>query len=243
MLTGLAPAFSFLTRFGPARAYDEAELSASCRYFPLVGLAVGMIALAPSLVPTLAKAPLAAGVLGVALSLWATRLLHADGLADICDAVGSNAQGEAFFAIMKDSRCGAFAVAGVATTLLLQAACLAELIARHQAAAGVFAFVAARGVSSELAVLCRPLARPGLGRTMLAGITRRDLWISRALVATCALLTGSLGLAAAMLAGAGLACAVLGRLARARQGFSGDFWGAAIVAGEAAALVGAVMAG
>ena len=46
--------------------------------------------------------------LWMALEAWSTRGLHWDGLADLGDASGSGAQGERFWAILRDSRLGAF---------------------------------------------------------------------------------------------------------------------------------------
>ena len=40
--------------------------------------------------------------------VWATRGLHWDGLSDLGDAVSSGASGERFWAVLRDSRLGAF---------------------------------------------------------------------------------------------------------------------------------------
>ena len=71
--------------------------------------------------------PLTAAVL-VLLMLVVTRGLHIDGLMDVCDGLFGGATPERRMEIMRDSRVGAFAVAGAGGVLLLKYGALVSLI-------------------------------------------------------------------------------------------------------------------
>ena len=73
------------------------------------------------------SAPLTAAFLVAALVII-TRALHLDGLMDICDGVFGGFTPERRLEIMKDSRVGAFGVAGGVTVLLLKYAALVSLL-------------------------------------------------------------------------------------------------------------------
>ena len=45
--TSLWASFSFLTRLAPARIFTSAELAASARWFPVTGLALGLLTCLP----------------------------------------------------------------------------------------------------------------------------------------------------------------------------------------------------
>lgn len=115
-------AFGYFSRLPiPARlAFSEARLAASGRYFPIVGLVIGLIA---ALVYYLAasRLPLSLAVLlSMAASLLATGALHEDGLADCCDAFGGGHSRDDVLRIMKDSRIGAFGAIGLVLALLIK---------------------------------------------------------------------------------------------------------------------------
>ena len=70
--------------------------------------------------------PLTAALL-VVLLLLLTRGLHIDGLMDVCDGLFGGTTPERRMEIMRDSRVGAFAVAGAAGVLLLKYGALVSL--------------------------------------------------------------------------------------------------------------------
>jgi adenosylcobinamide-GDP ribazoletransferase len=234
MLRGLGTAFGFLTRFGPAGGGDFA---ASVRWFPVVGLALGAMAIAPS---ALGAGPWVAAWLAVVIDLWATRGLHADGLADVADAWGSMAQGERFYEIMKDSRVGAFGVMGLFAALSGKLVLFAALFAAGEAGAAAYAFVLGRGGAVWLMGLTRGLARPGLGRLFLDGATPAVMaWVLGVVVLTGTFFVPVRGLAVGLVLGAGVV-AMLAGLAKSRGAVNGDFLGACVVLCELAACLGAV---
>jgi len=111
----LCVATQFLTRLPTPRLreFDPSWLSQSTRYFPLVGLLIGLINL---LVWWIVSRRLPAGVsigLMMAVSMLLTGAFHEDGFADACDALGGSGSKERVLAIMKDSRIGAFGAIGL----------------------------------------------------------------------------------------------------------------------------------
>jgi adenosylcobinamide-GDP ribazoletransferase len=122
-------AAQFLTRLPtPAiRDFDSSSLSRSMRYFPLVGVLIGLINVG---VWWLSSSRLPAGVsigLMLAASALLTGALHEDGFADACDGFGGGATPDRVLAIMKDSRIGAYGAIGVSLMLGLKWAALTAL--------------------------------------------------------------------------------------------------------------------
>lgn len=122
-------ALRFFTRLPvPAWVGHSTELlNHAARYFPLVGLIVG-IAGAGVFLGTSLMLPL---TLAVALSMATTILLtgafHEDGFADACDGFGGGWEKAQVLAIMKDSRIGAYGTIGIVLMLGAKFLALAEL--------------------------------------------------------------------------------------------------------------------
>jgi adenosylcobinamide-GDP ribazoletransferase len=119
----------FLTRLPiPAvRDFDPSSLSRSLRYFPLVGVLIGLINVA---VWWLASLRLPASVsigLMFAASAVLTGALHEDGFTDACDGFGAGNTSERVLAIMKDSHIGAYGAIGILLMLGLKWTALAAL--------------------------------------------------------------------------------------------------------------------
>ena len=98
--------------------FDEADLNKSTRFFPLVGIFVGVVG---ALIFWLADILLPLEV-AVLLSMAATILLtgafHEDGLADAVDGLGGGWSKEQVLAIMVDSRIGSYGAIGLVMVLL-----------------------------------------------------------------------------------------------------------------------------
>ena len=126
----LLVALSFLTILpvGIAHATDR-EISRSRAWYPLVGLLYGaMLVAIAALADLLSLRPLLTAALLTAALAVANRFLHLDGLMDICDGLWGGQTPARRLEIMRDSRVGAFAVAGAATILLLKYGALATLL-------------------------------------------------------------------------------------------------------------------
>lgn len=234
-------ALGFMTRLGPARAAAPAELARTLRAFPAVGLTLGLLWVAPFALGLGRGLPWVQALLLAGWAFWLTRGLHDDGLADIGDAWGSGATGERFWAIVKDSRIGAFGVIALVLAYAGRIVLTQPLLAAGAWGGLLLAPVLGRLAALTLARLGRDLARPGLGGLFLAGATTPVL--SAGIIQTClvglfAVPWGTLVLALVLVLAVDLG---LSRLARREAGLNGDFLGTAATLGELAGLLAAVL--
>lgn len=132
-------AVQFLTRLPTPRleGFTPARLAQSTRYFPLVGVLVGLINLAVWWLASRRLPPAVCVGLMLVVSTLATGALHEDGLADACDGFGGGTNRERVLSIMKDSRIGAYAAIGIVLMVGLKWAAL-EALATAAAAAAMF---------------------------------------------------------------------------------------------------------
>lgn len=164
-MTTLLAAFQFLTTF-PAiirRPFTVLELGRAVGYFPVVGLALGgvLFGLGSSLRLIFPMQVVAIFILVVWLLL--TRALHFDGFLDTCDGLFGGFTSERRLEIMRDSRVGAFGVAGGVILLLTK---YAAIISLPHFSGLLLAPVLGRWATS-LAIFAFPYAREkGLGRDM-----------------------------------------------------------------------------
>lgn len=241
-MRGLLTALSFLTRLAPGRRCEPEDLASAMPWLPVVGLILGGLLAAPLALGLFAASAWVQAWLVLAGSLWLTRGLHLDGLADIADAWGSGATGERFWGIVKDPRLGAFGAMGLVIVLSGQLVLLHELLARQALGALTLVFVLGRLAAVVLARSARTLARPGLGRLFISGATRHGLALALATSLGAGLLLVRPLPLAAMLAASLAPILGLRRLARQQDGLNGDFLGAAIVLGELGACLGWLLA-
>jgi adenosylcobinamide-GDP ribazoletransferase len=232
----LLTAFQFLTTF-PAvirRAFTPEELGRAAGYFPLVGLALGGIfyGLASGLRLTFPLPVVSAFVLSTWLLL--TRALHFDGFLDTCDGLFGGFTPERRLEIMRDSRVGAFGVAGGGLLLLAKYAAILSLT---QLSGLLLAPVIGRWVLS-IAIFAYPYAREkGLGRDMKDNVRWPQVVLATVLAVLAAwFLAGWTGLLAFALAGIVLWLGA-GFILRRIPGLTGDSYGALCELAELAALL------
>ena len=230
-------ALSFLTRLVPPRVVDDADFPKNLPWFPAVGLAVGLVAVLPAWLELFADHHWLQGWLITGLSLWVTRGLHADGLADVADAWGSAATGDRFWAIMKDSRAGPFGVLWLVMAVLGQALAFGALAATGQFLAVCWCFVMGRALSVAALALCRRRVRPGLSSLFAPGATAGMVAFILAQALVLGLVAAPVSAVCLGLLGSALVLAFLARLSIRQDGFNGDFIGAAIVLGELVAAL------
>jgi adenosylcobinamide-GDP ribazoletransferase len=123
-------AFAFLTRVPLGGfPYEPAEWRWAPAYFPVVGAALGGVGgfVFEALRPLGATG---AAYLALGASLLLTGAFHEDGLADTSDALGGAYDRAKLFAILKDSRIGAFGACAVVVSIAGRAALLARIDAR-----------------------------------------------------------------------------------------------------------------
>ncbi len=145
-------ALTFFTRI-PAPgwvAFSRESLNRSSRYFPLVGILVGVLSAFVFWVCHLFLTHSASILLSMAASILVTGAFHEDGFADVCDGFGGGWNKMQILTIMKDSRIGAFGTIGIAVLLLLKFTSLAEIPARLLPACIVAGHSASRACSVAL---------------------------------------------------------------------------------------------
>ena len=121
---------TFLTIFPASRNLDRGpkDISNSRAFYPAVGLLMGLLLLGVEEGSSrLFSEPLTAAFL-VATMVIVTRALHLDGLMDVCDGVFGGFPPERRLEIMRDSRVGAFGVAGGVMVLLLKYGAVVALL-------------------------------------------------------------------------------------------------------------------
>jgi adenosylcobinamide-GDP ribazoletransferase len=151
-------AFQFLTRLPmPEIAFDSGTLARSVKFFPLVGLAVGLGAagLHRILSPHLAQ-PVLAWVIVLYLVLI-TGCFHEDALADVADSFGAWTR-ERRLEIMRDSRIGSYGTAALVFSIAGRILLLRTLPLERFAAYVVVAQVLCRWSTLPLSYLL-PAAR------------------------------------------------------------------------------------
>lgn len=129
MKENLHIAFSFLTILIKGKEYPESSMQRSVYYFPFAGAVIFFLSACFSIAfLTLLHTYVLSALLFLFCECILSRGLHHDGLADIADAAGSAKQGEAFRAILKDSRIGAFGVIALIFYFLFGIILLSELL-------------------------------------------------------------------------------------------------------------------
>jgi adenosylcobinamide-GDP ribazoletransferase len=218
-------AFQFLTIF-PAvirRAFTAEELGQAVGFFPLVGLAVGGLLYGLEFVLRLLFPMPLVAVMIVSLWLLLTRALHFDGFLDMCDGLFGGFTPERRLEIMRDSRVGAFGVAGGGLLLLAK---YSAILSITNYSALVLAPIVGRWVLS-LAIFAYPYAREkGLGRDMKDHVRSPQVLLATFVSLIAAWwLAGWIGLFAVLLSGIMLWLGV-GFIVCRIPGLTGDSYGA-----------------
>ena len=224
--------------------HSQDQLDHAARYFPLIGVIVGAIGAAATLLAAWVLPLSLAVLLGMAATLLATGAFHEDGFSDACDGFGGGWEKTQVLAIMKDSRIGSYGAIGIGLMLLAKWNALVGLAGDQRVPAFAVALVAGHAVSRLASTLLirtldyvrddetsksKPLARRmGAGELLAAAVFG---------LAPCALLTWRHALVA-------LAFVVLVTWLAARYflrrigGYTGDCLGALQQATELAFYLG-----
>jgi adenosylcobinamide-GDP ribazoletransferase len=156
---------SFFTRLPVAKLapYTDERYQSSVKWFPYVGLIIGLVAGLPLLAGKYFPASYTA-VGSILLYLMVSGGIHLDGFADSLDGLLSGRTGERIFEIMKDSRMGAFGTIGLCLYFLILYTFIQEMPYRAfllMPFAGKLTATVVAGVSSY------PPNRDGMGKIFL----------------------------------------------------------------------------
>ncbi|MEB3234067.1 MAG: adenosylcobinamide-GDP ribazoletransferase [Cyanobacteriota bacterium] len=229
----------------PAWPWPQPRFVRIARFAPWIGLVIGALQALLWLLTATWLTPLAQIALVMALGLWLSGGLHADGVIDTADGL---AAGPRALEAMQDSRAGAAGVQAFAVLLLLRAAGLGALAATSGAAVVAFALVSVAvwgRISPLLAIAWFPyLHQQGTagfhrqGRQRLSRELRPALLLLALLAALgLGLLPATLRLPLILLLPALPALVVPLWLGRRLGGHSGDSYGACVEWGETTALL------
>ncbi len=235
-MLSLLTAFQFLTTF-PAiirRAFTAQELGRAVGFFPLVGLALGGVLYGLGSVLRLIFPSPVVAISILATWLLLTRALHFDGFLDTCDGLFGGFTSERRLEIMRDSRVGAFGVAGGGLLLLAKYTAIVSL---PHLSGLLLAPVFGRWVLA-IAIFAYPYAREkGLGRDMKDNVRWPQVALATVITVLVAwLFAGWVGLLAFALAGLVLWLGA-GFILRRIPGLTGDSYGAMCEMTELAVLL------
>lgn len=103
-------AIGFFTRIPvPSFAnFHDAELNHAAKYFPLVGVLVGLVAAVVFYLANLVLPQTVAVLISMSATIYLTGAFHEDGLADSADGLGGGWERERILTIMQDSRLGTY---------------------------------------------------------------------------------------------------------------------------------------
>lgn len=238
-MRGFLIALTFLTRIPlptPKVEVTTEEFTRSYRYYPLVGLVIGLILWLLAKALFLYFPPLVLGALLLSAELMLTGGLHLDGFMDSMDGLLSARSPEKILEIMKDSRVGAHASMALVALLLLKFTILASLSSAQFYILLIMPMIS-RWVF-QIGVIGFPYARShGLGK----GIHEATHWIPFLLTGGFVLGTSFYLASFAGLIAFGL-CVITVTLLAARVssllgGLTGDLYGAFIELSEVVCLL------
>ena len=168
-LAGFLLAVQLLTRW-PIRSQafiTSARVTASTRYYPLVGAMIGAFSAGVFWLAHLVFPVSLSVVLATAASLLATGAFHEDGFADTCDGLGAGTTRERALEIMRDSRIGTYGAAGLGLMLAAKVLALTAtppgaipwlLIAAHAASRSSAVLAIATSTYVRDAGIAKPVA-------------------------------------------------------------------------------------
>jgi adenosylcobinamide-GDP ribazoletransferase len=215
-------------------------LGRSAKWFPLVGLILGLILTGSYWLMSFVLPDTVTAVLTIALWAWLTGGLHLDGLADCGDGLLVAADRERRLEILQDSRIGAFGAITLVLFLLAKVTAVAAL--PSPSFAFVFAPVLARWFI--LVAARQPSARPGgMGEAFAASLTPKIL-AAAAILPFLLLIGGGWQNGRTVLAAllASLVVFFILRLARSRLGgVTGDVYGLVVEMAELMVLIAFVV--
>jgi len=221
---------------------DEKTLARSTFFFPLVGLAIGLIAAAFDSAAGQALPLLPASVLTILILIGLSGGLHMDGLADTADGFFSARPRAKMMEIMRDSRIGVMGVLAVMFVVLLKVTLLSVILTSSRWVLILLMPLAGRA-AAVLLMTALPYARPEGGlATLFAGSRSwlHGLWAWGLMFFLSGWLAQGLGLAAAILALVLTALFILYNRSKI-GGFTGDTLGAVCELAEMAPLLAAVV--
>ena len=173
-------AIGFFTRIPvPSQAnFQESDLNHSVKYFPLIGLLVGILA---ALIYTIFGQifPHSIAILAsMAATVFATGAFHEDGLVDSIDGLGGGWRREQVLTIMQDSRLGTYGAAALFFVLLAKFQLLSSMNKDMIGLALVSAHPLSRLCAVWLMAALPYVKASGKSKPLATAISRKDCCIA-----------------------------------------------------------------
>lgn len=229
----LLTAVQYFTRVPVPRwvGHSPEQLDGSARYFPAVGLGVGLLAAAVFAVATVIWNPVIAALLSTGTTVLLTGAFHEDGLGDTIDGLGGGFTRERALEIMKDSRIGSYGTLALLLVVGTKVAALASL----ELLPALLALPAAHAVSRWLATSLiwrsryvrideTSRAKPVTQSLSARGFAAASVWVLPP-IAACAFASLP-GVAVALVLAIGVRAWLLRWFERRLGGYTGDALGA-----------------
>jgi adenosylcobinamide-GDP ribazoletransferase len=236
-MTPIIAAFQFLTIFPTLvkRMFTSQEMGRAAGWFPLVGVVLGALLYGVNYSARLIFPDSVSAALTLFAWIMLTRAFHLDGFMDTCDGLFGGWTPERRLEIMKDSRVGAFGVAGGVLVLLTKYSALSS--STNIFAALMLATTLGRW-ASPLVIYAFPYAREdGLGIEMKRNVGVREVVIATLIAGiTSWFVLGWLGFI--FMLGAALVAFLTALYAmRLLPGLTGDIYGAVTTLVEMLTLI------
>lgn len=252
-MKSLLVALQFLTPI-PVKlsSFEPKDLARSMRYFPLIGLLIGLILV---LVKTLSFGPLnfSAMITATLVLLTLTALsggLHLDGLSDMCDGFYAGRSREEIVKIMRDPHIGVMGVIGIVFVLLIKWSVLASLPLGMPYYSNItLILIPFLGrwsmVIAAAAGPYAPVAADGTAKPFVDNVTRKDAIISTvitlAVTSALSIISGNFVWFFLMIVSLLVVMAIMMISRRMLGGITGDILGAINEVTEVSVLFGAYL--
>ena len=233
-------AIRFFTRLPvPAWVGHSPEaLNHSARYFPLVGLVIGLIGALAFASTSFFLPKTLAVLLAIAATIYATGAFHEDGWADMVDGFGGGWTRERTLEIMKDSRIGSFGAIALVLMLLGKFVALIELDALLVAPAMIAGHAFSR-LCSTLLLHCLDYAREeGKAKPLATRITLGELACATVFGCAALFLLPPAAIACDVALARGATAVLAAQIHKRLGGYTGDCLGATQQVAELAFYAG-----
>jgi adenosylcobinamide-GDP ribazoletransferase len=227
-------ALQFFTRLPIPRwvGFDASWLHHASRYFPAVGIVVGVVAAVVYALAAAMLPPAVAVLLSTIATIYLTGAFHEDGFADTCDGLGGGVTRQRVLEIMSDSRIGAYGAIGIGLLLALKCVTLACLSSQLVTAALLIGHPLSRLAATALIWQLDYAKSEGKAKPLAQKMSGTEFLIASTTVALPIALSVYAGWISWQAIAVGVASVIIGALWLARKfvqrigGYTGDCLGA-----------------
>lgn len=173
-------ALGFFTRISvPNFAdFEESELNSAAKYFPLIGIIVGLLGAGVFILSGYVFPNAMAILLSMAATVYLTGAFHEDGLADSVDGLGGGWDKERILTIMQDSRLGTYGAIALIGVLFAKFQLLIELPQSFIAYALIMAHALSRLCAVYMMATLNYVKTSGKAKPLASKLTAADVLVA-----------------------------------------------------------------